>query len=275
MTATAPEELQEPADQARTRVRSAATGGRRPGTSVTATASAAPMAARVSDALMPSEVSISAPPTAAPMAEAPNAIVDSQVKASVVACAGAIEPTSELCTVSVGAIAVPPRNSSAPSTSGLETVASGARPMVTPSSPQRYCRGSETLTTRAPNHRPPATEPSDHTASRTPDMPGEPAWSANAGTATSRAPKPSIRAEPLTSTRGIPGASTVVKAPVRAAGAATQVRMAAQVARPTAPTTASPPATTSAIAGEPSTVIAATAVGPVTNTNSVAVASSA
>src|SRR4051812_6106776 len=218
---------------------------------------------------------MSPPPMAAPTAEAPNAIVDSQVKASVVACRGAMVPTRELCTVSVGAIAVPPRKSSTPSTHGLDTAASGTMPIVTPSRPHRYWRGSDVDTTRAPNHRPPATDPSDHTASRTPDMPGEPAWSANAGTATSRAPKPSIRAEPLTSTRGIPGASTVVKAPVRTAGAGTQVRMAAHVARPTAPTTASTPATTSAIAGEPSTVIAATAVGPVTNTNSVAVASSA
>ena len=54
-----------------------------------------------------------------------------------VASAGAIEPTSELCTVSVGAIAVPPRNSSAPSSSGEETAASGSMPIVVPSRPQR------------------------------------------------------------------------------------------------------------------------------------------
>jgi hypothetical protein len=72
------------------------------------------------------------------------------------------------------------------------------------------------LSTRAPNHSPPATEPSDHTASRTPDMPGEPVASANAGIATSSAPKPSISADPLRSSRGMPGASTVVKRPLRA-----------------------------------------------------------
>src|SRR4051794_7220979 len=219
---------------------------------------------------------MSPPPMAAPTAEAPNAIVDSQVKASVVACRGAMVPTRELCTVSVGAIAVPPRKSSTPSTHGLDTAASGTMPIVTPSRPHRYWRGSDVDTTRAPNHRPPATDPSDHTASRTPDMPGEPAWSANAGTATSRAPKPSIRAEPLISTRGMPGASTVENSPVRAsAGAGTHDRIAAEKDSPRAPTTARTPATASTIAGEPSTVIAATAVGPVTNTNSVAVASSA
>src|SRR6185312_2618144 len=98
---------------------------------------------------------------------------------------------------------------------GLVTAASGARPMVTPSSPQRYCRGSEELTMRAPNHSPPATEPIDHTANSTPDSPGEPAASANAGMATSSAPKPSISAEPLSSTRGMPGASTVESSGVR------------------------------------------------------------
>src|SRR3712207_602885 len=153
------------------------------------------------------------------MAEAPKAIVESQVKASVVACRGAIAPTSELCTVSVGAIAVPPRNSSTASTQGLDTAASGTMPIVTPTRHQRYWRGSEVETIRAPNHSPPATEPSDHTASRTPDMPGDPALSANAGTATSRAPKPSISADPLTRTRGMPGASAVDNSGVRTAGA--------------------------------------------------------
>src|SRR5215210_6828177 len=202
-------------------------------------------------------------------------MVDSQVNASVVACRGAMVPTSELCTVSVGAIAVPPRNSSTPSTHGLDTAASGTIPMVTPSSPQRYWRGSDAETTRAPNHRPPATEPSDQTASRTPESPGDPARSAKAGTATSSAPKPSISAEPLTSTRGMPGASTVENSPVRAAGAGTHDRIAAENDSPRAPTTASTPATAIAIAGEPSTVMAATVVGPATKTNSVAVASSA
>src|SRR5919205_4284488 len=104
---------------------------------------------------------MSPPATAAPTAEAPKAMVDSHVNASVVACAGAMEPTRLFCTVRVGAIAVPPRNSRAASTHGLETAASGARPIVTPSRPHRYWRGSEVLTTRAPNHSPPATEPSD------------------------------------------------------------------------------------------------------------------
>ena len=53
--------------------------GRRPGSRVTATASAAPIAASVSEPDTPSDVSISAPPTAAPMAEAPKAIVDNHV----------------------------------------------------------------------------------------------------------------------------------------------------------------------------------------------------
>src|SRR5215213_8865129 len=230
------------------RTAAADTEGRRPGTSVTATASAAPEAAKTRLPLTPNGPSISAPPTAAPIADAPKAIVDSQVNASVVACAGAIEPTSELCTVSVGAIAVPPRNSSAPSAHGLDTMANGARPMVTPSRPQRYCRGSETLTTRAPNHRPPATEPSDHTASSTPLRPGDPEASANAGMATSSPPKPSISAEPLSSTRGMPGASTVVSSPVRGPDTGTQARMTPDVAMPRAPATASTPATATAVA---------------------------
>src|SRR3954451_15979001 len=116
----------------------AGTLGRRPGSSVTSTASAPASVARTSAPATPKRVSISAPPTAAPMADAPKETVDSQVNASVVADAGAIEPTSELCTVSVGAIAVPPRNSRTPSSQGLDTAASGASPTVTPSSPQRY-----------------------------------------------------------------------------------------------------------------------------------------
>src|SRR5688500_12128759 len=147
--------------------------------------------------------------------------------------------------------------------------------MVTPSRPHRYCRGSETLTTRAPNQSPPATEPSDQTASSTPDSPGEPAASANAGTATSSAPKPSISADPLSRTRGMPGASTVVSTPVCGPLAGTQARIAPDRAMPSAPPTASTPATATAQAGLASTVSAATAVGPATNTSSVVVASSA
>src|SRR3712207_7938408 len=54
---------------------------------------------------------------------------------------GALPIPRVFCTVSVGAIAVPPRNSSTPSAHGLEIHASGARPIVTPSSSSRYCRG--------------------------------------------------------------------------------------------------------------------------------------
>jgi hypothetical protein len=39
--------------------------------------------------------------------------------------------------------------------------------------------------------------------------------SANAGMATSSAPKPSISADPLTRTRGMPGARTVANRPPR------------------------------------------------------------
>src|SRR3954447_21384485 len=144
--------------------------GRRPGSSVTSTASAPASVASTSAPATPKLVSISAPPTAAPIADAPKETVDSQVNASVVADAGAIEPTSELCTVSVGAIAVPPRKSSTPNSHALETAASGASPSVTPSIPQRYCRGRDALTTRAPNHSPPPAEPSDQTASSRPDI---------------------------------------------------------------------------------------------------------
>ena len=45
--------------------------------------------------LTPSGPSISAPPTAAPTAEAPTVVVDSQVNASVVACAGASDEDHE------------------------------------------------------------------------------------------------------------------------------------------------------------------------------------
>ena len=83
------------------------------------------------------------PATAAPSALAPNTTVVSQVKASVVARAGASSATSAFCTETVGAIAVPPRKSSAPSTHGSCAAASGANPAAIASSPQRYCRGSD------------------------------------------------------------------------------------------------------------------------------------
>src|SRR5829696_8915773 len=218
------------------RAASIRTDGRRPGTRVTTTASAAPRVASTRLAGTPAGPSISAPPSAAPIAEEPTVIVDSQVKASVVACTGAIAPTSVFCTVRVGAIAVPPRKSSTPSAHGLEIQASGARPMVTPSSSRQYWRGSDVLSTRAPNHRPPTTEPSAQSASSRPDTPGEPVESANAGMATSRAPNPSISAAPLSSSLGMPGVSTVENRLARAPTTGTYDRVADDVAMPRAPT---------------------------------------
>ena len=81
-------------------------------------------------------------------------------------------------------------------------------------------------------------------------MPGEPVASANAGIATSSAPKPSISAAPLSSSRGMPGASTVENsAGCARRPPARRPRVAPDVAMPRAPPTASTPATATASAG--------------------------
>ena len=78
---------------------------------------------------------------------------------------------------------------------------------------------------------------SAHTASSRPEMPGDPAASANAGTATSSPPTPNISAVPLSRTRGMPGVVTVDSSRRDALTTGCQARIGALVAIPSAPRT--------------------------------------
>src|SRR5205823_3260272 len=163
----------------------------RPARGLAAYSAASPTAAAATTNGQPVPAwSTSTPASAPPRDPAAIEVVTIQVYPSLIILPGVTSPTSELCTVSTGAIVAPPRMSATPSAVWFGMTASTARLAARAPSSHGNCRASGRAGGRLAKTRPPTRLPMPQTASRNPPRPrvaGEYPV-ANAGTATAHTP---------------------------------------------------------------------------------------
>ena len=134
--------------------------------------------------------------------------------------------------VASGASASPVSTSSTPITPMDGANGSGAEPRASRTMRIRKRFSTELFQVRAPYQSPPISEPSDHAVISGPTAPREPSCSANAGSATSRAPKETAVTAPANKSVRMPGERSA-PARVRSWSASrTTLRAAGAVANP-------------------------------------------
>ena len=146
--------------------------------------------------------------------------------------AGASRSTSAYSVVASGAKANPVSSSSTPITPIDGANGSGAEPRASRTMRIRKRFSTELVQDRAPYQSPPITEPSAQTVISGPTAPREPSASANAGSATSSAPKETAVTAPANTSVRMP-AERSAPARVRSASAScASLRAAGAVANP-------------------------------------------